>query len=95
MVFEAGVWSGALTIALLRAVGERGQVVSFEVREDFAKTAQKNIDRFLGAVPNFTLRIQDVYEGFGQEGQEHATLSPASCFKNLINDPSYKTLIFI
>ena len=71
VVFEAGVGSGALTMALLRAVGEGGQVVSFEIREDFAKTAQKNIDRFLGAVPNFTLRIQDVYEGFGQEGQEH------------------------
>ena len=70
VIFEAGVGSGALTMALLRAVGERGQVVSFEVREDFAKTAKKNIDRFLGPVSNFTLRIQDVYQGFVEEGQE-------------------------
>jgi tRNA (adenine57-N1/adenine58-N1)-methyltransferase len=70
VVFEAGVGSGALTMALLRAVGERGQVVSFEVREDFAKTAKKNIDRFLGPVSNFTLRIQDVYQGFVEEGQD-------------------------
>ena len=70
VIFEAGVGSGALTMALLRAVGERGQVVSFEVREDFAKTAKKNIDRFLGPVSNFTLRIQDVYQGFVAEGQE-------------------------
>lgn len=62
-VFEAGVGSGALTIALLRAVGDHGQVVSFEVREDFAKTALKNINRYLGTVPNFSLHQRDVYEG--------------------------------
>ena len=62
-VLEAGVGSGALTIALLRAVGERGTVVSYEVRQEFARTAMKNIERYLGAVPNFSLRLQDVYEG--------------------------------
>ena len=37
-VFESGVGSGALTMALLRAVGDRGSVVSYEMREDFAAT---------------------------------------------------------
>ncbi|MGD9852285.1 MAG: tRNA (adenine-N1)-methyltransferase [Nitrospirales bacterium] len=62
-VFEAGVGSGSLTMALLRAVGDRGCVVSYEVREDFAATAQKNIERYMGKVPNFFLHIRDAYEG--------------------------------
>jgi tRNA (adenine57-N1/adenine58-N1)-methyltransferase catalytic subunit len=62
-VFEAGVGSGALTMALLRAVGDRGCVVSYEVREDFATTATKNIERFMGKVPNHFLQIRDAYEG--------------------------------
>ncbi len=62
-VFEAGTGSGALTMALLRAVGERGLVVSYEAREDFARTAMKNIERYVGPVPNLTMRKQDAYEG--------------------------------
>ena len=62
-VFEAGVGSGSLTMALIRAVGDRGCVVSYEVREDFAATAQKNIERYMGKVPNFFLHIRDAYEG--------------------------------
>lgn len=62
-VFEAGVGSGALTMALLRAVGDWGCVVSYEMREDFAATATKNIERFMGKVPNHFLQIRDAYEG--------------------------------
>ncbi len=62
-VFEAGVGSGALTMALLRAVGDRGCVVSYEMREDFAATASKNIERFMGKMPNHFLQIRDAYEG--------------------------------
>lgn len=62
-VFEAGVGSGALTLALLRAVGDRGCVVSYEMREDFAATATKNIERFMGKVPNHFLQIRNAYEG--------------------------------
>lgn len=62
-VFEAGAGSGALTMALLRAVGHQGSVVSYEARDDFARTAMKNIERYLGPTPNFTLRQHNVYEG--------------------------------
>ncbi|GJL58331.1 MAG: tRNA (adenine-N1)-methyltransferase [Nitrospirales bacterium] len=62
-VFEAGVGSGALTMALLRAVGDRGCVVSYEMREDFAATATKNLERFMGKVPNHFLQIRNAYEG--------------------------------
>ncbi len=62
-VFESGVGSGALTMALLRAVGDRGCVVSYEIREDFAATATKNIERFMGKTPNHFLKVRDAYEG--------------------------------
>lgn len=57
-VLEAGVGSGALTIALLRAVGPEGIVISTERREDFAEIARKNLALFFGSVPtNWRVRI--------------------------------------
>lgn len=62
-VFEAGTGSGALTMALLRAVGPRGLVVTYEAREDFARTARLNIERYMGAVPNLITLRKNAYEG--------------------------------
>jgi len=62
-VFEAGTGSGALTMALLRAAGPRGLVVTYEAREDFARTAMANIDRYMGPVPNLVPLRRNVYEG--------------------------------
>lgn len=62
-VLEAGIGSGALTLALLRAIGEKGQLFSYEVREDFADQALKNIRRYMGDTPQLTLRRQDVTGG--------------------------------
>jgi tRNA (adenine57-N1/adenine58-N1)-methyltransferase len=62
-VLEAGIGSGALTLALLQAIGEKGQLFSYEVREDFANQALKNIHRYLGDAPQLTVRRQDVSAG--------------------------------
>jgi tRNA (adenine57-N1/adenine58-N1)-methyltransferase len=51
LVLEAGSGSGALTLALLRAVGESGKVVSVEVRPDHLTHARNTVRRFLGAIP--------------------------------------------
>ncbi|HEX4701347.1 MAG TPA: tRNA (adenine-N1)-methyltransferase [Pseudonocardiaceae bacterium] len=60
-VLEAGAGSGALTCSLLRAVGESGTVTSYEVRDDHAVHAVRNVERFFGAVPpNWTLHVADV-----------------------------------
>jgi tRNA (adenine57-N1/adenine58-N1)-methyltransferase catalytic subunit len=64
-VLEAGTGSGSLTLALLRAVGPKGTVHTFDVREDFHHKAVANIERYAGADPSYgTLdaRIADVYE---------------------------------
>jgi len=60
-VLEAGVGSGALTCSLLRAVGEHGEVHSYELREEFAAVAKKNVTAFFGAEqPNWRLTVADV-----------------------------------
>lgn len=64
LVVEAGTGSGALTLALLRAVGEGGRVVSVEARPDHLAHARTTIARFLGSLPpNLELvegRVEDV-----------------------------------
>jgi tRNA (adenine57-N1/adenine58-N1)-methyltransferase len=66
-VLEAGMGSGALTLALLRAVGPEGKVVSYEQREDFARRALANIHMRLGEVTNLAVRLQPVAEGLPDE----------------------------
>jgi tRNA (adenine57-N1/adenine58-N1)-methyltransferase len=51
-VVEAGVGSGALTCSLLRAVGPHGRVSSYELREEFADVARRNVTQFFGAGPD-------------------------------------------
>jgi tRNA (adenine57-N1/adenine58-N1)-methyltransferase catalytic subunit len=62
-IFEAGTGSGALTMALVRAAGPQGRVVSYEVREDFARVAERNIARYLGDTPTLVLRRRDLAGG--------------------------------
>jgi len=47
----------------LRAVGPRGLVVTYEAREDFARTAMTNIERYMGVVPNLISLRKNAYEG--------------------------------
>lgn len=67
-VVEAGVGSGALTLALLRAVGDTGTVHSFERREEFAQVARGNVeDFFAGPHPAWKLTLGDVAEVLADE----------------------------
>jgi tRNA (adenine57-N1/adenine58-N1)-methyltransferase catalytic subunit len=60
-VVEAGVGSGALTMSLLRAVGDGGSLHSIERREDFAAIARGNIEiQFGGPHPAWRLSIGDL-----------------------------------
>ncbi|HEU4949027.1 MAG TPA: tRNA (adenine-N1)-methyltransferase [Kribbella sp.] len=62
-VIEAGAGSGALTTALLRAVGINGSVVSYERRADFAEVARRNVTNFFGAEhPAWRLVVGDLVE---------------------------------
>jgi tRNA (adenine57-N1/adenine58-N1)-methyltransferase len=52
-VLEAGTGSGALTLALARAAGPEGSVVSYEMRQEFAEKAARNVEAFFGKVPDW------------------------------------------
>jgi len=51
VVVEAGVGSGALSLSLLRAIGEDGALTSFERRAEFAEVASANVETFFGELP--------------------------------------------
>jgi tRNA (adenine57-N1/adenine58-N1)-methyltransferase len=60
-VLEAGAGSGALSCSLLRAVGAHGRLHSYELRDDFAAIAARNVEAFFGDKhPAWTLHVGDV-----------------------------------
>ena len=62
-VLEAGVGSGALSISILRAVGESGHLHSVEVRDDFAKMSQENVKNYFTDSPkNWKLTVGTLQE---------------------------------
>jgi tRNA (adenine57-N1/adenine58-N1)-methyltransferase catalytic subunit len=74
-VLEAGTGSGGLTLALCRAVGPEGRVVSYEKREEFREVARANAEGFFGKVPSWLeLRAGDVREVAGSGETYHRVL---------------------
>ena len=73
-VLEAGSGSGAVTIALARAVGERGQVVSYDLRPDMIERARANVDAMLADHSHITFKLGDVYEGFEENQLDRIVL---------------------
>ncbi|MFV0525413.1 MAG: tRNA (adenine-N1)-methyltransferase [Acidimicrobiales bacterium] len=61
-VLESGVGSGALSMSMLRAGAD---IVGYELREDFAARAAKNVRAFLGpeVEDRYRVEIRDAYEG--------------------------------
>jgi len=77
-VLEAGTGTGALTLAALRAVGERGSVVSYEVREEFLEAAKRGIAETAGSIPpNLTLKLGDIYLGIEERDFDRVLLDLA------------------
>ena len=70
-VLEAGVGSGALSMALLRAGAD---VVGYELREDFADRARANVDAMLGPGARYRVELRDVYEGIEERGLDRILL---------------------
>jgi tRNA (adenine57-N1/adenine58-N1)-methyltransferase len=73
-VFESGVGSGALTTALLRAVGPAGSVTGYELRADFAERAVRNVQGFLGGDVPLDVHVRDVYEGIDERAVDRMVL---------------------
>lgn len=71
-VLEAGVGSGALSMTLVRA---GANVTGYEIREDFADRALKNVamlpNRGLGSL---RILLRDIYEGISETGYDRVVL---------------------
>ncbi len=73
-VLESGVGSGALTMTLLRAIGPTGRVIGYEIRDDFADRARRNVEAFLGDDVPLEIHVRDVYEGIDEDGLDRVVL---------------------
>ena len=74
-VVEAGVGSGALTMSLLRAVGEHGLVHSYERRAEFASVATRNVEEFFGGPhPAWRLTVGDLVEELDERDIDRVVL---------------------
>lgn len=84
-VLEAGVGSGALSLALLRAIGPQGRLDSYERREFFADRARRNVESFIeGTHPAWSITVGDVAEVISDEPIDRAILdmlAPWECFE--------------
>jgi tRNA (adenine57-N1/adenine58-N1)-methyltransferase len=72
-VLESGVGSGALSMTMLRAGAE---IVGYELREDFAARAAKNVRSFLGpeVEDRYRIEIRDCYDGIDEEQLDRVVL---------------------
>jgi tRNA (adenine57-N1/adenine58-N1)-methyltransferase catalytic subunit len=68
-VAELGLGSGAMSAALLRAVGPTGTLTTYEMRPEIVDAASANIQSLAPGTMNQTIVVADAYEhGIPQEG---------------------------
>ena len=67
-VLEIGLGVGALSIAILNAIGDKGMLITYERRDDFAKQGRRRVEGFLGEKNNFIVRVKDASEGIEDKG---------------------------
>lgn len=65
-VVEAGTGSGFLTISLASYLGEKGKIITYDIREDMQEIARKNIE-FLNLSDRVTFKLKDVRNGFEEK----------------------------
>ena len=73
-VIEGGLGSGALTAALLRAVGPEGRVITYEIDESVLPKAMRNIGRVIPDASNLEVKIGSIYEGIDERDVDRVVL---------------------
>ncbi|MEM3623673.1 MAG: tRNA (adenine-N1)-methyltransferase [Candidatus Bathyarchaeia archaeon] len=77
LVVEAGTGTGALTTALAHYVKPEGKVYSYEIREEFQRTAEKNLKR-AGLIDFVELKNKDVTAGIDESNVDAVILDLAT-----------------
>jgi tRNA (adenine57-N1/adenine58-N1)-methyltransferase len=73
-VVEGGLGSGALTAALLRAVGSSGRVITYEINEATVPNALRNIQKVVPDTSNLTITMSDIYQGIAEREVDRVVL---------------------
>ena len=73
-VIEGGLGSGALTSALLRAVGNTGKVINYEIDESVLPKAMRNIERVTPDTSNLEIKLGDIYQGITERDIDRVVL---------------------
>ena len=64
-VVDAGTGAGAIALHFGNVVGLEGKVFTYEVREDFAEVARRNIDNF--GITNIEVKNKNIKEGIDED----------------------------
>jgi len=83
-VLDAGAGSGFLTIYLASLVGKDGKVYAYDIREDFAELARKNVEK-AGFSDRVELKVGDVFEKIDEKDLDLVNLDMACSEKGLPN----------
>ena len=73
-VVEAGLGSGALTTALLRAVGPNGRVHSYEINPAVVDKALANVASIVPDTDNHQVTVGDIFEGISETAVDRVIL---------------------
>jgi tRNA (adenine57-N1/adenine58-N1)-methyltransferase len=87
-VLESGVGSGALSMATLRAGCD---VVGYEIRDDFAAIAKKNVSDLFGDGSTYEVKVRDIYEGIEDRDFDRILLDLPEPWRVL--DPAMDALV--
>ena len=68
-VIEAGCGSGAVTIALMRAVGPGGFVHSYDLRQDMVDRTEENVRALTDDLSNVSIEVGDVSEALDERSR--------------------------
>ncbi|MCG2909122.1 MAG: tRNA (adenine-N1)-methyltransferase [Stygiolobus sp.] len=98
-VVEAGTGSGFLTIALAYFLGEKGRVITYDIRQDMQEIAKKNVS-ILNLSDRITFKLKDIREGIEEKDVDAVFLDMPDPW-NAINSvyealkPSGSIVIFV
>jgi len=81
LVVEGGVGSGFLTCSMASAIRPPGRIVTYELRNDFAKFASKNLES-LNLLDRCEIKIGDITQGIEETGVDTVVVdipNPKDC----------------